>query len=94
MKFLTETKTEGRIVEMSAEEVRAFRRLVLAVEGNEFEEVYNSGFGDDWRKFYREDHRDMSTTFNVMANWVEQRCNLSELEHALDGIRKAIGEKG
>jgi hypothetical protein len=92
MKFMTETREEGRIVEMSRAEVAAFRRLVLAVEGKEMAEVYNGGLADEWRMFYDREHPDMSKTFNVIEEWVKQRCNLNEMANAVEIFRKAIGE--
>lgn len=92
MKFMTETREGGRIVEMSHEELAAFRRLVLAVEGNEFGDVYDGGFADEYRRFYNSDHPDMSKTFNVIREWIQQKCNLNEMQNAVDAFRKAIGE--
>jgi hypothetical protein len=94
MKFLTETKEGGRIVEMSHDEIRAFRRLVMAVEGEELIEVFGGYFADDWQHFFKAEHPDMSKTFDVIAAWITQKCNLNEMEHAVSAFKVAIGEKG
>lgn len=93
MKFMTETKDGGRVVEMTPREVSEFRRLVLAVEGKELLEAYNSGFLDSERIFYDSDHPDMGNTFSVIHNWFVNKCNLNEIEHALAGLRRALEPK-
>lgn len=93
MKFLTETKDGGRIVELSADELREFRSLVLSVEGQELGQVYNAGMVDGWHRFYDEDHPDMSRALYVIAEWYRAKCRLNEIEHALSGLKVAIEGK-
>ncbi len=90
MKFMTETKSGGRVVELSEEEMRAFRSLVLAIEGLELGAVYNSGLPDGWQHFYACEHPDLSTTFGAIEEWMRRKCSVNEFEHALEGLKKAI----
>jgi len=90
MKVLSETKDDGRVVELTHDEWSEFLKLACAVEGKTQVETSWDFRVEDRQRFATDAPVDYSTVFGNITAFYLAKFRLNEMQRAVDMFRESV----